>query len=61
MVGSSRPDIAAHTALLQQRINQACANDLIEANKLVARIRDFAHTTTTIQSIPCEHAMLWLW
>ena len=36
MVGSSRPDLAAHTALLHQSINKACVSDLIEANKLVA-------------------------
>lgn len=58
MVGSSRPDLAAHTALLQQSINKACVSDLIEANKLVARIRDFAHVTVQIRSIPLEHAMV---
>ena len=58
MVGSSRPDLAAHTALLQQSINKACVGVLIEANKLVARIRDFAHVTVQIRSIPLEHSMV---
>ena len=33
-------------------------SDLIEANRLVARIRDFAHVTVQIRSIPLEHAMV---
>lgn len=43
IVGSTRPDLAAATAMLQQKIGKATVADLIEANKLVARIRDFAY------------------
>ena len=58
LVGSSRPDIAAHTALLQQRVNCATVDDLINANKLISRIKDFSHTQIHIQSIPLSEAIL---
>jgi hypothetical protein len=58
IVGSTRPDIAAHTALLQQRVSKAVVGDLIEANKLVAKIRDHAHMKIWIQSIPFEEAVV---
>ena len=58
LVGSSRPDIAALTALLQQRVSSATIDDLISANKLIAKIRDFAHTKITVQSIPLDQAVL---
>ena len=58
LVGSSRPDIAALTALLQQRVSSATVDDLISANKLIAKIRDFAHTKITVQSIPLDQAVL---
>ena len=58
LVGSSRPDIAAMTALLQQRINCATIDDLISANKLIAKIKDFSHTKIVIQSIPFSEAMI---
>ena len=58
IVGSTRPDIAAHTALLQQRVSKATVGDLVEANRLVAKIKDFAHTKIWIQSIPWEKAVL---
>lgn len=57
VVGSTRPDIAAHTALLQQRIGRATIADLIDANRLVSRMRDFGHTHVWTQSIPLEEAM----
>lgn len=41
MMGNTRPDIAVCNAFLQQRIQCATVSDLIEANKLVAKIRDF--------------------
>ena len=56
--GSTRPDIAAHTALLQQKVSKATVADLVEANRLVAKIKDFAHTKIWIQSIPWEKAVL---
>ena len=58
IVGSTRPDIAAHTALLQQRVSKAVVGDLIEANKLVAKIRDHAHMKIWIQSISFEEAVV---
>ncbi len=58
LVGSSRPDIASMTALLQQRINRATIDDLISANKLIAKIKDLSHTKIMIQSIPFSEAMV---
>ena len=58
LVGSSRPDIAAHTALLQQRVNCATVDDLINANKLISRIKDFSHIQIHVQSIPMSEAVL---
>ena len=46
LVGSSRPDIGVHTALLQQRVGTV--SDLTEANKLVAKLRDFAHVSICV-------------
>ena len=56
LTGSTRPDLAAWTALLQQRISRATVNDLIEANRLVAQIRDLKHTKVTVRSIPIDKA-----
>ncbi len=58
IVGSTRPDIAAATGLLQQRIGHAQVSDLINANQLVSKIRDHAHVKITVKSIPFEKAML---
>lgn len=58
LMGSTRPDIAAMTGWLQQRIQCATVQELIEANKLVSRIRDFAHVTLTIQRIPLSQACI---
>ena len=60
IVGSSRPDLAAATAMLQQKIGKATIEDLIEANRLVARIRDFAHTRIWVRSIDLNRAVLWV-
>ena len=51
LLGNTRPDIATATAFLQQRVQKATVNDLIEANRLVAKIRDFCHTEIKILSI----------
>jgi IS30 family transposase len=56
--GSTRPDIAAWTSLLQQRTSRATVADLIEANRLVGRIRDRKHTRVTIKSIPLEQSVI---
>ena len=56
LTGSTRPDLAAWTALLQQRISRATVEDLIEANRLVAKIRDLKHTKITFKSIPLADA-----
>ena len=57
LVGSTRPDIAAQTAVLQQRMGSATVQELIEANKLVARIKDLSHVKVTFQAIPVERVM----
>lgn len=56
LMSSTRPDIAVHAGFLQQRISKALVSDLIEANKLVGKIRDHAHVKITIRSIPLEKA-----
>ena len=58
IVGSTRPDIAVLTAQLQQRVSRATVSDLIDANKLVSKIRDFSHVKIVYKSIPLEHAVL---
>lgn len=58
MMGNTRPDIAVCNAFLQQRIQCATVSDLIEANKLVAKIRDFSHVRIWIQSIPIHEGVL---
>ena len=58
IVGTTRPDIAADTALLQQRVSRATVGDLIEANKLVAKMRDFSHVRIHIKSIPLNEAII---
>eukprot|EP00435_Cladocopium_sp_Y103_P072500 s192_g40.t1 len=54
LMGSTRPDIAVEAGLLQQRIQNAKVSDLIEANRLVSKIRDHSHVQITIRSIPLE-------
>lgn len=57
-MGTTRPDIAADTALLQQRVSRATVGDLIEANKLVAKMRDFSHVRIHIKCIPLNEAIV---
>lgn len=52
LMGNTRPDISVMNAFLQQRIQRATVSDLIEANKLVAKIRDFSHVKIKIKPIP---------
>ena len=52
LMGNTRPDISVLNAFLQQRIQRATVSDLIEANKLVAKIRDFSHVKIKIKPIP---------
>lgn len=54
LMSTTRPDVAVHAGLLQQRIQSATVQDLIEANKLVSKIRDYAHVQVVIRSIPIE-------
>ena len=42
LVGSMRPDIAARTCILRQKLGTAAAPKLVDESKLVARIRDLA-------------------
>ena len=44
MTNSTRPDLAAWTALLQQKIGKATVDYLMDANRLVAKIRDLKHS-----------------
>ena len=49
---NSRPDLAASCSLLQQKTSSAKVEDLIECNRLVSLVRDFAHGCVTIHLIP---------
>ncbi|OLP98957.1 Protein CbbX [Symbiodinium microadriaticum] len=57
LVGSTRPDIAAQTAILQQRLGSPTVQELIDANKLVARIKDLSKVRITFQPIPISQVM----
>ena len=52
LVTSSRPDLAAWCSLLQQRVNAACVNDLIEVNRLISLARDYSRSYVWIKPIP---------
>ena len=52
LVGSTRPDLAATNALRQQRVRRATVADLIEVNRMVGLMRDFAKTKVVFRSIP---------
>ena len=56
--GSTRPDLAAQTAILQQRVARATVDDLVAANQLVSKIRDFKHTKITYKSIPLDQGAI---
>ena len=60
LIASTRPDIAAVGAMLQQRVGQACVSDLIEANRLVSLIKDHAQMSVTYHSIPIESGVFLL-
>ena len=60
LVSSTRPDIAATNAMLQQRISRATVGDLIEANRLVGTIKDFAFMSIHYKSIPLEKGVFLL-
>ena len=52
--------MAAMNAFLQQRVAKATIEDLIEANKLVGLIKDYAHITIRYKSIPLEKGVMLL-
>ena len=54
LVSSTRPDIAAMNAVLQQRVSKATIAHLIEANKLVGVIRGHAAMSVVFHSIPLD-------
>ncbi|CAE7255667.1 RE1 [Symbiodinium sp. CCMP2592] len=54
LVTGSRPDLAAWSSLLQQRVNCAVVNDLIELNKLVSMAHDGREAHIWIKSIPVD-------
>lgn len=58
VVGTTRPDIASDTALLQQRVSRATIGDLIQANKLVAKMRDFSQVRFHIKCIPLNETIV---
>ena len=55
LMGSTRPDIAVQAGLLQQRIQEAKVSDLIEANRLVGKIRDHSHVEIIIRNTPINN------
>lgn len=58
LMGSTRPDIAVLSGWLQQRVQRAKVQDLIEANKLVSKIRDLAHVQLKIQKISLDKGVI---
>ena len=61
LVSSSRPDLAAHCSLLQQRVNQAWVKDLVEVNRAVAMARDFACIEVIVRHIPEQEVEFCVW
>ena len=55
---ATRPDMAAATASVQQKITSAKVGDIAQANQAVAEARDHKHVTITIQSIPMSELAL---
>ena len=58
---NSRPDLAASCSLLQQKTSNAKVEDLIECNRLVSLVRDFAHGCVTIHPIPPSELEFAVW
>ncbi|CAE7214173.1 unnamed protein product [Symbiodinium sp. CCMP2592] len=54
LVSGSRPDLAAWSSLMQQRVNCANVADLIEVNKLVSMAHDGKEAHIWIKSIPAD-------
>ena len=55
---ATRPDMAAATASVQQKITSAKVGDIAQANQAVAEARDHKHVTIIIQSIPMTRLAL---
>ena len=49
---ATRPDMAAATASVQQKITSAKVGDIAQANQAVAEARDHKHVTIVVQPIP---------
>ena len=58
---NSRPDLSASCSLLQQRVSSAKVEDLIECNRLVGVVRDFAHGKITVLPIKPEDVEFAIW
>ncbi|CAE7240458.1 RE1 [Symbiodinium sp. CCMP2592] len=57
LVGSTRSDIAAQTAILQQKLGAPTVQEMIDANKLVARIKDLSKVKIKYRPIPVDQVM----
>ena len=61
MTVCSRPDLSATCSLLQQKVNSAQVEHLIECNKLVGLVRDFSHTEIRILPIEPKNVEFTVW
>ena len=52
LTNATRPDLAAYTATVQQKIAQGKVSDISMANQAIAEARDFKHLKIRIQPIP---------
>lgn len=52
LVSGSRPDLAAACSLMQQRVTKSCVQDLIDVNKVVSMVHDFAAFEARTLPIP---------
>ena len=54
LVSGSRPDLAAWSSLMQQKVNSACVEDLIEVNRIISMAHDDCQAHIWIKSIPAS-------
>ena len=52
LTNATRPDLAAYTASVQQKIAQGKASDIAMANQAISEARDFKHLKIKIKPIP---------
>jgi hypothetical protein len=61
LVSGSRPDLAAACSLMQQRVTKSCVQDLIDVNKVVSTVCNFAAFEVRILPIPKDEVEIVAW